>query len=148
MNGDIRVEKYQPEHLIELLKHPSQAITARYVGEKDAQALSTFEHCYTVFKGEKIVACIGLVKYWEGRYEAWAFLLPGFRDVFLFIHNGVKKFLKNGKFRRIEATAESRFPNGHKWVNLLGFKCECARLEKYGPTGSDYTLYTYIREDE
>jgi hypothetical protein len=137
--------RYKKEHLLELLQHPSQKEMAGFVSSKDAESLETQEHAFTVLQDGAPIAAIGLVKHWEGRYEAWAFLLTGHRRAFLFIHNCVRKFLAEANLRRIEATVDLDFFNGHKWAMMLGFRSECDTLKSYGPTGKDYRLYTFIK---
>ena len=138
--------RYKKEHLIEILKHPSQTETAKFVSDSDAAAIEHQEYAATVLKDGVPIAALGLMKYWDGRYEAWGFLLNGNRESFLYIHNRVRKFLESSLIRRIEATVDMDFLNGHKWVLMLGFKSECDTLKSYGPTGNDYRLYTLIKE--
>lgn len=143
---NLRCVKYEPAHLISILEDPSQKETAKYVKHSDAQALSTHEYAYSVLKDGIPVACAGLLKYWNGRYEAWAFLIPGHRDAFLFIHNKVKLFLSETSIRRIEATVDMKFRAGHRWAKALGFEVECEILKAYGPTGNDFKLYVFHSE--
>ena len=139
--------KYEPWHLMFILNHPSQALVRKFVKESDAISLQRHEYCFSILKNGSPIASIGLMKYWNGRYEAWAFIIPGHRSDFLYIHNCVKQFLKHAPCRRIEMTVEQSYPQGHRWAKLLGFKVECERLESFGPQGGDHKLYVRIRED-
>lgn len=138
--------RYEPAHLKALLAHPSQALVRKYVKDEDCEALNRHEYAYTVLRDGEPIACIGLIRYWEGRYEAWAFLIPGHRDVFVYIHNQVRRFLKLSNIRRIEATVDMGFKNGHKWALMLGFHVEAPLLQGFGPTGNDHRLYVFLRE--
>lgn len=143
----IECVKYKAEHMLAILKHPSQFAAAKHISETDAKAMEGQEYAYTFLKDGEPIATIGLSKYWEGRYEAWGLLLPNHPEAFIFIHNTVRNFLHNVKVRRIEAVVENLFTRGHRWVKLLGFELECDKLKAYGPTGTDYKLYTFIKEN-
>lgn len=101
--------------------------------------------CYTLINSEKeIVACAGVIEYWPGRVEAWMFFHPKCKKDFLGIYKIIKKFLKTRRFRRVEATVNKDFVNGHRWVKAFGFKLEAETLKKYGLFGEDSSLYALV----
>ncbi|HMX98857.1 MAG TPA: hypothetical protein PK473_03035 [Nitrosomonas sp.] len=101
--------------------------------------------CYTFLNSEqKIIACAGIIEYWPGRVEAWMFFHPNCKKDFLGIYKVVKKFLKTRRFRRVEATVNKAFVNGHRWVKAFGFQLEAETLRKYGLFGEDSSLYALV----
>lgn len=94
-------------------------------------------------RGEAVLAVAGVARVWEGRYQAWA-LLSG--EVgpsgFLAVHRVVRAFLDQCAYPRIEATVEEGFEEGHRWVRLLGMRCETPDgMPAYYPTGARAFLY-------
>jgi hypothetical protein len=142
----LELVKYKAAHLQDILTHHSQRESAKFVKWEDCVSLERHEHSFSVLKNGKAIACIGLMKYWEGRYEGWAFMIPGNRESFLFIHNCVKHFLDKTDIRRVEMTVDMGFKQGHRWARLLGFQVECETLKSFGPTGENHRLYVKLRE--
>ena len=65
-------------------------------------ALKTAGPCHTAFVGASVIACAGIVRYWEGRAAAWALLsdqMPEYRKA---IHKAVKAFLAGFECRRLD----------------------------------------------
>ena len=108
------------------------------------EAAAKHHQTFTVWYGESIVAIGGLVEYWKGRSEAWGIVAENSTQHFLGLHKIVKNFL-DSQPGRIEATTEKAFPEGHRWLMLLGFTLEAPRLKGYGYMGKDHSLYARYR---
>lgn len=141
----IEVVTMTKAHLEEVLAHPSQKFYADYLSKDSIDTFVGQEYAYTFLRDGKPIACAGIGMHWNGRGEAWAFLIPGHRDVFLEIHNKVKTFLEWCPLRRLEATVDRHFKAGHRWVKALGFELEAPLMRGYGPTGDDFSLYAKVR---
>jgi hypothetical protein len=141
----IEVVKMEAAHLREVLDHPAMTAYKASIPETQVQNLAASEYSYAALKDGKPILCAGVVTYWEGRGEAWAFLVPGNRREFIACHNAVKRFLASCPLRRIEAAVQSNYRNGHRWADSLGFRVEAPCLKHYAPDGADYTLYARVK---
>jgi len=95
-------------------------------------------------RGHAVLALAGVSKVWEGRYQAWSFLS---RDCgpsgFVAVHRAVRSYLDQSSYRRIEATVESDFDEGHRWLRMLGMRCETPEaMVGYYPDGRSAYLYS------
>lgn len=108
-------------------------------------ALQKSPHSYTVMKGERVIACGGVVEIWPDRAIAWTFFAKCDRHEFLIAFRVVKRFLDMCSIKRIEADIENGFDQAHRWIKLLGFKLEAASRPNYTPDGRDYALYARVK---
>lgn len=99
---------------------------------------------FTVSDGAQIVACIGLIRQWEGCSRAYALLGESAGRYMAPITKKVQRFLNGCGERRIEAAVESSFDAGHRWVRMMGFVHE-GRMTKYW-NDRDADLYARVRE--
>lgn len=91
----------------------------------------------------EVLAVAGLLCFWKGRYEAWAFLNQNRPKEFFAIHRITQRYLDTVK-GRVEAVVDKTFENGHRWARALGFKVEAETMEKYCPNGNAATLYSRV----
>jgi RimJ/RimL family protein N-acetyltransferase len=56
----------------------------------------------------------------------------------------VVEFLDNAPYRRIEATVDVGFKQGHRWIKMLGFELE-GYMRAYRPDGADMLLYARVK---
>lgn len=92
----------------------------------------------------EVMAIIGVMPMWPGRAIAWAYISENAGKHFPVIHRHVKKFLDNCGIRRIEATVDVGFPEGCRWMKMLGFEIE-GHMKAYRPDGADVLLYARVR---
>lgn len=103
----------------------------------------------TIFAGYRAIFCGGVVPLWPNRGEAWARLAKNCVQEFAGLHRVVRRVLfETCTLRRIEAVVECDFPQGHRWMELLGFKQEAQRMVAYYPDGRDCALYALVREED
>lgn len=93
---------------------------------------------------EGIMAIAGIIPQWEGRATAWAMISQKAGAHFMHIHREVKKHVDNCPFRRLEATVDAGFEQGHRWMGMLGFEVE-GYLRAYRPDGGDQLMYARVR---
>lgn len=141
----IRVVKLQANHVIELKDAGALSYLAEKVDLSKLKALEKTE-AFTVLDGDRnALACGGVIEYWEGRAEAWAFFRPALGSLFIPIHKAVKRYFDLCPIRRIEAVVDCDFPRGHRWIKSLGFELETERMKFYQYDGRDSARYVRIK---
>lgn len=75
---------------------------------------------------------------------AWALVSQDAGVHFAAIHRAVRRFLDVSEFRRIEAHVDVDFPQGARWMKMLGFEFE-ARMRGFRPDGADMLLFARVR---
>ncbi len=140
---------FQPQHLKEIRVQGAQ--TFELYDPDAGPALQKSGPCFTVLDGESVIACIGLVDMWRHgiakRYVVWALISECGPKNFLLITRRVRNWLvaQDGPVR-VEATVASSFKAGHRWVDLLGFRCETPDgMEGYSPYGDRFHLYSWVK---
>jgi RimJ/RimL family protein N-acetyltransferase len=138
----IQLIKFKAEHVRDLI--PTSAVNALCGHLRDDQlaALEKSEHSFTGLVDGKVIGCAGVIRYWEGRGEAWAIFDPAIgRRLYLEIRNIASRLFEVLPYRRIEAVVLADFAPGHRFVESLGFKKEAVCLKGYFPGGQDAVLY-------
>lgn len=105
--------------------------------------------CYTLLRGDLVVAIGGVLPIWHGRAVAWSYASDQMgRDDLFAAHDLLPKLFDgiqtDEKYRRLEANICNNFSAAHRWSVMLGFEFECV-MRKYSPDGTDYALYARIR---
>lgn len=136
----IRIVPFKREHL-EKIKAAGTAdfisswINPGVVGELERNM------SLTAIDGDEVLCVAGVVEYWEGRAAAWAMLADNIGRRFIPVHRAVNNFLDMCDYKRLEATTAVGFCNGHRWLEMLGFKLETERMAAYLPNGDDAAMY-------
>ena len=86
----------------------------------------------------------GVEPQWENRAIAFALISGAAGPYFWAIHSAVRNFLNSTPYRRIEATVDVGFEQGHRWIKMLGFEIE-GYMKAYRPDGADMLLYARVR---
>lgn len=142
----VNVEKLEVRHIQELISSGAQRIRAEIIPEEmKAVCQQPFAYAFIDDQG-KIIGAAGAVELWSNRSELWAMLDRESGKHMVSIHRTVVKILKILPFRRLEATVDKDFEQGHRWVKLLGFTMEAETLRAYNPDGRDSSLYALIKE--
>ena len=92
----------------------------------------------------RVIAIAGVEPQWENRAIAFALIAESAGEHFKAIHSAVVDFLNRAPFRRIEATVDVGFAQGHRWIKMLGFELE-GYMKAYRPDGADMLLYARVR---
>lgn len=118
-----------------------------YVGildEAQGKAIVTAPRSYAVTRENgDVVACAGIVEYWEGRGEIWISvgkLRPG---EFVALHRVAKRFVDLQPLTRLEVAVETDNERGLKWMKMLGFEFQ-SLAKKYFPNGKDCWLLAKV----
>lgn len=101
------------------------------------------------FKGERLLACGGIIPQWTGRAALWLMLAEATKGYdMLWIFRTCRTYLDeiqtSHAYNRLEATVDVGFKQGHRFARLLGFKAE-GLLRKYAPDGHDHIMYARIK---
>lgn len=142
----IEVVRFRREHLAKLHERKETASIA--ITPETLDMLEKDQWTGTLIVGGQVILCGGVVRYWDGRGEAWAVVSEEASKYAVTVVRVVKRFLdqvQNAAIRRLEATVEHGFKMGERLVEILGFEVECPCLRKYYATGADATLYVRFR---
>jgi hypothetical protein len=142
----IAVVPYKPEHLTSMVLQPDQAYLRAFITPEVASAVAAHEAFSALDEDGDVLGSAGVIKLWEGRGMAWAYLSVNARNYMLPITKAVRRFLAICPLRRVEMTVDAEFAEGHRWANMLGFKLECGRMRAYRPDGGACSLYAMVRQ--
>jgi hypothetical protein len=143
----MKVVKLKAEHVRILKQTEAVSYLKDFSTDATDEALANQEYAFAFLTDAgELKGAAGVVQYWPGRGEAWAIFNSncGTQD-FLQIHTITKKFLADCPVKRIEATVEFDFVNGHRWIQALGFICEAPLMRAYGPKGNNFSMYSKVR---
>lgn len=141
----IEVTKFKAEDVKSINRQRLDIEEGEDLTDAHFQAVAQQKDTYTLRIKGRIVACFGLVMYWEGRAEAWAIIDKDCKNEFVPLFKTIKKMIDESPVPRIEATINKTFDQGHRWIKLLGFELEAPTMKKYGVTGHDYSLYARVK---
>ena len=94
----------------------------------------------TVFHGEQILLCGGIVERLPAHGECWALMADEAGRHMTWLHYAVKRFLTMQRWMRLEATVEKEFSAACRWVTLLGFQFE-GEMPFYGLHGETHLRF-------
>jgi hypothetical protein len=137
---------FRPEHLTMLDLQEAQAELTAIIAEPGyGEALAATGHAFTAMDGNnKVLCCGGLVEVWAERAMIWALLSKGAGPYLRRIHRAADGYLKQARWRRIEAYVASDFKPGRQWIEMLGFTHE-GTMRAFSPAGGDHELYARVR---
>jgi len=115
----------------------------KYVQVEDFKLLLQYP-AFAGISNDKVVGAAGMYDLGSGRWGLWALFGSDAGEHMLAVHRAARRFLDIQDHRRIEATVECDFKNGHRWIRMLGFTCEAKRMKNYDPDGRDHALYARI----
>ena len=139
------VRPWQLHDTVRIATQPAQQYLHRIVDVRaDFTELSERGLAWTAEHDGKILAIAGVEPQWENRAIAFALISGAAGPYFWAIHSAVRDFLVRTPYRRIEATVDVGFKEGHRWIKMLGFELE-GYMKAYRPDGADMLLYARIK---
>lgn len=92
----------------------------------------------------RVLACGGVVPFAPWLGTLWMLLHKDAGKHMIELHRATRRFLAAQPYRRLEASVPQSFPEGCRWLHVLGFRPE-GPLEAYGEDGEDHLRYALIR---
>ena len=130
---------------VKIATQPAQQYLHRIVDVRaDFTELANQGLAWTAEDEGRILAIAGVEPQWENRAIAFALISGAAGPYFRAIHSAVYDFLNSTPYRRIEATVDVGFEQGHRWIKMLGFEIE-GYMKAYRPDGADMLLYARVR---
>lgn len=135
---------FKVEHLqaIKLQAAQSDAITG--LGDAESIYLECSEFAFSALEGDRVIACAGIIKLWEGRGHAWALLSGDIGNRFVAIHRAVKRAIDVSGYRRVEMDVDGDHKEAIKWAHMLGFYNETPDGMK-GYVADGRLIYKFVR---
>lgn len=92
----------------------------------------------------------GMIPIWGGVAEGWLVVDKDFKKSFnkapKLMIKSIREYFRSLPYTRIQTVVRSDFPEGHRFIKILGFKHE-GIMRKYGMDGYDYHRYSIINEE-
>lgn len=142
----IQVVPYTAQHFAALTLQEGQAYLRHEFTQEQAASLENTDAFTALSPDGDVLCCAGVVKYWENRGEAWAFMSPHAKPYALAVTRAIRRFLKMSSIRRIEAAVDVNFPKAIRWTQALGFE-PVSRwpMKAYKPDGTDCWLFARVK---
>ena len=132
------IRPMNPEDLDYILANPLEP------GVSSIKDITIDGPAFSAWNGSQLVGIGGVKQLWDGVGEAWVLFSKNISSCKFGIYRATKAILnRHYTYHRIQAVVRADFPLGWRMVERLGFKLE-GLLEKYGPDGSDYYMYTKV----
>ena len=138
---------FKAHHIHEMTTYGGQSWVAEYIGKTGLDA-TDYEKAGPAFSGAvdgEIIGCAGLIVCHENRALTWAVFSDRAPRHFVSIHKVALAFLNTQAIRRIEAYVDTEFPAARRWVERLGFTCECEHMRDFFPGGRAGALWTRLK---
>lgn len=143
----LTVEPFRTHHVPLLIAQGVQDAQVRQVSHVPASYASVAKPpglSMTVRDGDSIVLCGGILPAGPQYGVLWAVLAAGAGRHMVFLHRATQRFIDLEPLRRLEASVETGFPAGCRWLEMLGFAYE-GPLAAFGANGEDHVRYARIR---
>lgn len=141
----IYVVPFEGEHLNAMVVQEAQRWLQENVSVAELKGLEG-PYAATLMEDGKPLICAGVVPYWSTRALLWSFLSDWVTPAnFRAVHREAKAFLAGLPFKRLEASVDVGFENGHRWMRALGFQVETPLQRAFQPDGKDSVGYVRIR---
>lgn len=140
----MHVIPFEPFHLRALVLQESQSWMGPMLKEDYGEALVKSGPCFTLEDSGRVIICAGLVNMWENRAQAWALISGDAGKNFTRIFRAMRSFIELQETKRIEATVDANFEQGHRLMKMLNFQYE-GIMRAYLPDGRDVAMYGRVR---
>lgn len=145
----IEMVPFKAEHYEAIALQPGQAYVRHWMTPEQAKALEG-TRAVSLVDGNTVLACGGVVEYWENRGEAWALIAAGCGQRFVKMARLAKAWLDGCGVRRIEAAVTWGEPatwlRGCRLLALLGFDLKRMwEAEAYCPDGRSATVFARVK---
>lgn len=105
------------------------------------------EMSFALTHENNVLACCGILQYWEGVGESWIELADG-AEKYSALPGAVRDILNETQdlycLHRVVSTVRADNPKDIRFVQWLGYEWE-GLMRKHGVDGSDYHLYARVK---
>jgi len=140
----MQIVPFEPEHVEKFVNYGGQEHLVSVFKPREILELKEKGDAFTAMDGDRVVGCGGVIALTAFRGVAWGlFQKTGTAD-FLAIHMATRRYLRNCRFRRVEAYVDPLSPPAMRWIALLGFTLERPYIPYFYPNGcgsSAWVLY-------
>jgi hypothetical protein len=122
----MRIESFEPEHMLALIPrlNTDQTLDPKLFTPQFCENMARTCDAFTGFAEDgRVVVIAGTLQFWPERYHLFAYMAKDAGPYMTSITRGVKRYLDT-VYGRLETQVSAGFPAGHRWVRMLGFKCE------------------------
>lgn len=133
----------RPEMAHMLTPQPAQIATGQVMSPEEVAHAIRQGVALAATDGARVLAIGGVAELWSERGIVWGVLDQSIGRAMVPIHRAVRRALEVSPLRRIEAHVAAEHPEGHRWIELLGFERE--GLMRAFWQGHDYVLYSRVR---
>lgn len=114
-------------------------------GDKNAlppEAIAAMEasEWYTLLHNDEPIMVGGALQQWQGRWQVHAYMADSAGRHMRYLTREAREYISRLK-GRLELTVLVGFEAGHRWARMLGFEVETYVMKRYGPDGSDHTMW-------
>lgn len=139
------VEPFRVAHLHNLAYQPEQAYMREWM-QANAHTYESSNAFAMVDSEGQTLACAGIQEVWPGRAQAWCMFSARIGGGgMLCATRAVRRFLDLHNLPRIEADVARDFPAGHRWMRVLGFRCETPEGRANFFDGRKFDLYARVQ---
>lgn len=143
----VDIVPFEPWHLDWLQRAPSQGAAFPPVTMTHARALQVAGPSFSAFVGAHVVACAGVVEFWQGRSQVWAMVAEDLARYQEPIEEAVTRFLEGYSVRRVECVIDPRAQFALEWASRVGFVFE-SEMKGYTPGGDDQLMLVRMRTEQ
>lgn len=137
---------FHPNHLIEIELQRATVKDVSLFSDPEYGAALAAGDALSVFddKGE-LKACLGVFELMSGLGVAWAMFSQDAGRYLPAISLRARRYLRQCRFRRVEAWIDPGFEQSVRWAKLMNFQFEGV-MRKRSPTHDDH-MYAWVKEE-
>lgn len=140
----MNIVPFRSEHLSRINLQERQQRTISHMTPEWLQILAQGGLAVSAVVEDQIIGSAGVVVQSNDAGFLWGAISQDAGPHFVPLHRAAVRLLQMSGLARIEAVTEVDFPEGRRWLALLGFECE-GRVDADGPNGDDHYRYAWDR---
>lgn len=140
--------RFEKLHVLPFLSQRNDTLINQWLKSGRLDALEQDVNCFTGLVNGVPAVIGGVYTFWQGRGYLWSIFNEDFKSNFVPVFRGLKRFLSDLPFCRLEmaiATSCPEYANAVRRAGLLGFKLEVPRAEQYLPEAGDASILVRIK---
>lgn len=144
----LEIVPFKTEHILALRGRlqPMQVAHSEQCTPEFGAQFERLGSTWTALVDGRVIGCAGIITLWTGRGHLWAYLAEDAGRHMVGITRAVRAKLKEVGLPRYEAEVAAGFSEAHRWVRVLGFRCETPDgMQSFFPDGSRGFLYSKVR---